>query len=216
MCIRDRFQDVLRNGENSKYRDFFIDWNKFWEGHGTMTAEGYIRPDEDLIRDMFFRKPGLPILMVRLPDGKKVPYWNTFYQEVRYPPVDAWDLMGAMDIQYLSAQLLAERINDALDKGKKPEELSLGKFEEYRQHVIGLLESRCRYLGQMDLNIRSPLVWEFYDDTLRTPVSYTHLSIRRGTAWVPSACWIRKMAGCSRETPAVRDMYCCIWITQPQ
>ena len=92
--LSEQFQDVLRNGENSKYRDFFIDWNKFWEGHGTMTAEGYIRPDEDLIRDMFFRKPGLPILMVRLPDGKKVPYWNTFYQEVRYPPVDAWDLMG--------------------------------------------------------------------------------------------------------------------------
>ena len=67
-----------------------------------MTNEGYIRPDEELIRDMFFRKPGLPILMVPMPDGKKVPYWNTFYQEVRYPRVDAWDLMDAMEIQYLS------------------------------------------------------------------------------------------------------------------
>ena len=29
-----------------------------------------------------FRKPGLPILMVEFPDGRRVPYWNTFYQEV--------------------------------------------------------------------------------------------------------------------------------------
>lgn len=27
-----QFQDLLKNGENSEYRDFFIDWNKFWAG----------------------------------------------------------------------------------------------------------------------------------------------------------------------------------------
>lgn len=42
---------------------------------------------------MFFRKPGLPILMVRFPDGKNVPYWNTFYQEIKYPVLDAQDIM---------------------------------------------------------------------------------------------------------------------------
>ena len=25
-----QFQDILKNGDDSKYRDFFIDWNKFW------------------------------------------------------------------------------------------------------------------------------------------------------------------------------------------
>lgn len=170
--LSEQFQDILKNGENSRYRDFFIDWNKFWDGHGTMTNEGYIRPDEELIRDMFFRKPGLPILMVPMPDGKKVPYWNTFYQEVRYPRVDAWDLMDAMEIQYLSAQLLAKLINAGLNRGEKPEELSLGEFEEYKERVTRLLESRCRYLGQMDLNIRSPLVWEFYEHTLSTLAGY--------------------------------------------
>ena len=65
-----QFQDILKNGDDSKYRDFFIDWNKFWEGKGTMTEEGYIQPDQELIEHMFFRKPGLPILMVRFPDGK--------------------------------------------------------------------------------------------------------------------------------------------------
>jgi sucrose phosphorylase len=35
-----------------------------------------------------------------------------------------------------------------------------------------MLESGRRYLGQMDLNIESPLVWDFYDETLRTLSAY--------------------------------------------
>ena len=38
--LSPQFQDILRNGDESEYRDFFIDWNKFWEGHGTMTGSG--------------------------------------------------------------------------------------------------------------------------------------------------------------------------------
>lgn len=112
------FQDILKYGEESKYKDFFIDWNKFWEGCGEMTEEGYIQPRQEYIKDMFFRKPGLPILMVRMPDGRDVPYWNTFYQEV---------------------------------------------WEE---------EGERKYLGQMDLNIKSPLVWEHYRDTLQKLSQY--------------------------------------------
>ena len=57
---------------------------------------------------MFFRKPGLPILMVRMPDGSEKPYWNTFYQEVRYTAPDAQDLMKVAGLQYTSAQALAD------------------------------------------------------------------------------------------------------------
>ena len=114
-----QFQDLVQNGEQSEYRDFFIDWNEFWAGHGEMTPEGYIQPDPALIRDMFFRKPGLPILMVGFPDGREVPYWNTFYQSV------TTDENG-----------------------------------------------RRRYLGQMDLNIRSERVQAFYHDTLRRLAAY--------------------------------------------
>ena len=59
-----QFKDLVEKGDESEYRDFFIDWNKFWEGHGVMTDEGYIQPDESCLKQMFFRKPGLPILMV--------------------------------------------------------------------------------------------------------------------------------------------------------
>ena len=53
-----QFQDLVEKGEASAYRDFFIDWNRFWEGHGTMTEEGYIQPEESCLKQMFFRKPG--------------------------------------------------------------------------------------------------------------------------------------------------------------
>jgi len=137
-----------------------------------MHPEGYIEPDPELIKDMFFRKPGLPILMVRMPDGKEVPYWNTFYQEVSYPRLDAQDLMRATTIQYATAQALSSRINAALDAGVKPANIDLGRFEPYRETVTEILESRRKYLGQMDLNIKSSLVWDFYADTLHKLAGY--------------------------------------------
>ena len=115
-----QFRDITGKGDASPYRDFFIDWNRFWAGKGVMTEDGYIRPDDVWIRDMFFRKPGLPLLQVRFPDGRDVPYWNTFYQEVRTDP----------------------------DTGERS------------------------YLGQMDLNILSPLVWQFYGQVLDKLAGY--------------------------------------------
>ncbi|MEW9052257.1 MAG: hypothetical protein AB2392_13945 [Neobacillus sp.] len=170
--LSKQFQDILKNGEASKYKDFFINWNKFWEGHGELTPEGYIEPHAELIKDMFFRKPGLPILMVRMPDGKEVPYWNTFYQEVKYEKIDAQDLMEALDIQYAAAEAIADLVNDSLHAKKRPKEIDFGRFEKYSEGVIELLESRRKYLGQMDLNIKSPLVWDFYEDTLRKLAEY--------------------------------------------
>ena len=109
-----QFRDILKNGDDSEYRDFFIDWNRFWENRGTMTEEGYIQPDPEYLQNMFFRKPGLPLLMVSFPDGRNVPYWNTFYQEVSTDP----------------------------ETGKRS------------------------YLGQMDVNVQSELVWRFYAEVL--------------------------------------------------
>ncbi|PWT27101.1 alpha-amylase family glycosyl hydrolase [Butyrivibrio fibrisolvens] len=170
--LSPQFQDLLKNGEKSKYADFFINWNKFWDGCGDMTKDGYVQPREELIKDMFFRKPGLPILMVRMPDGRDVPYWNTFYQEVKYPRFDAIDLLSKMNMQYLTAQKLSERINTELDNGKKPSEIDFTGFEKYRDDAIDLLESNRKYLGQMDLNIKSDLVWEHYENTLKTLSEY--------------------------------------------
>ncbi len=164
--LSEQFQDILKNGKGSKYVDFFIRWNEFWKGLGEMTEDGYIQPNQELIQDMFFRKPGLPILMVRMPDGEEVPYWNTFYQEVKYKELDPQDIMEVCQIQYHAANEIAKIVNVGIKAGAKLKEIKFLNFEKYKDSIIELLESKRRYLGQMDLNIKSPLVWDFYDDTL--------------------------------------------------
>lgn len=170
--LSNQFKDILKHGSESVYKDFFINWNSFWEGKGDMTAEGYIQPKEELIKEMFFRKPGLPILMVRFPNGEKVPYWNTFYQSVSYPSADAHDMIELLGIQYASAKEIADNVNSALKNGLKPEDIDFGDFSNYRNQIVDFLESKRKYLGQMDLNIKSPEVWRFYDEVLHTLASY--------------------------------------------
>ena len=165
-----QFQDMIARGDDSPYRDFFIDWNAFWQGKGEMTPEGYIQPDQDLIAEMFFRKPGLPILMVRFPDGTERPYWNTFYQEVRYPRLLAEDWANILSLSQNDADTFAERVNAALAAGKKPAEIDWP--EGLLKAAVTALESRRTYLGQMDLNVNEPLVWAFYQDTLEKLASY--------------------------------------------
>ena len=176
--LSPQFQDILKNGEQSEYYDFFIQWNRFWTGHGFMTPEGYIEPDKELIKNMFFRKPGPPILMVRFPDGKNVPYWNTFYQEVYYEHVEAQDLVHEVGMQYASAKKLAGIINDSIADGKKPGEIPFGRFEKYSKPIIEYLESRRKYLGQMDLNAKSPRVWHFYEYVINKLAEYGASIIR--------------------------------------
>jgi hypothetical protein len=170
--LSPQFQDLLAQGDASPYKDFFIDWNAFWAGHGELTAAGFVQPDPELVKDMYLRKPGLPILMVRMPDGTERPYWNTFYQEVRYTPPTTVEVMRASGLQYASAEVVARRVEAAITAGKGPSETDFTGFEDARDAVVDLVESRRTYLGQMDLDIRSPKVWEFYDETLTRLAEY--------------------------------------------
>ena len=176
--LSKQFQDILKNGKYSKYRDFFIDWNRFWSGNGAMTEQGYIQPDGHLTRDMFFRKPGLPLLMVRFPDGTDVPYWNTFYNETQYIKIDAQDLVTGAGIQYATAARIADIVNSSLAEGKKPQEIPFGPLKKYAAQTTAYLESGRKYLGQMDLNISSPQVWQYYKDTITKLADYGASIIR--------------------------------------
>ncbi len=170
--LSDEFQDIIQNGEKSKYLDFFIRWNEFWKDCGEMNGDGFIEPRQELIKDMFFRKPGLPILMVRMPDGKEVPYWNTFYQEVQYKNLDIQDIMKKLKVQYCTAADLTKLVNEQLEKGVLPKNMEYDDMAFYKEQVSLILEENRTYLGQMDLNIKSSLVWEFYKNTLKTLANY--------------------------------------------
>jgi sucrose phosphorylase len=165
-----QFQDLLKHGDKSKYKDFFIDWNKFWDSHGEMSPDGHVIPHEEYLEKLFMRKPGLPILKVRFPDGSDRPYWNTFYQEVAYHEVAARDLLQALAIEELThedAENIARILNDVLSAKGDPYDIDLGNFCHLKEDVVSVVEQNRKYLGQMDLNAQSQEVWDFYDETLK-------------------------------------------------
>jgi len=173
-----QFQDILKYGDESEYKNFFIDWNEFWHTHGKMGPEGYVIPREDCLQMLFMRKPGLPILKVRFPDGTDRPYWNTFYQEVKHQRISPQDLAGIEGIGPDQAEEVVATVNGAIDAKRAFAAIDLGKFPDYREDIISVVERKRSYLGQMDLNARSKGVWEFYDETLKKLRDYGATLIR--------------------------------------
>jgi len=165
-----QFQDLLKNGDQSRYRNFFIDWNEFWQSHGEMSPDGHVIPHQEYLEKLFMRKPGLPILKIRFPDGSERPYWNTFYQEVVYHEITAHDLLQTLGIEELSherAEMIAAIVNEVLNAERDIHEIDLGDVAHRKQDIVSLVEQNRRYLGQMDLNAQSEAVWDFYDETLK-------------------------------------------------
>ena len=66
------YQDFQKNGENSKYKDLFLDWNKFW-------PKG--RPTKADIDQIYKRKDKAPYQEITFADGSKSKLWNTFGDE---------------------------------------------------------------------------------------------------------------------------------------
>ena len=173
-----QFQDMLKYGDESKYKDFFIDWNEFWHTHGELGPEGYVIPREDCLQMLFMRKPGLPILKVRFPDGTERSYWNTFYQEVKHQRISSQDLAGIEGIGPDVAEEITTIVNAVIDARRAPAAIDLGRFSDYREAIVSVIERKRSYLGQMDLNAHSEDVWDFYDETLKKLRDYGATLIR--------------------------------------
>lgn len=62
------FQDYLAKGDDSEYRDLFIDWNKLWGGE----------PTDEQLQLIRTRKPEAPVIEVEMKDGSKKKLWCTF------------------------------------------------------------------------------------------------------------------------------------------
>ena len=162
-----QFQDLLKNGKDSPYRDFFIDWDEFWAGYGTVGTEGQVIPDKEHLEKLFMRKPGLPILRVRFPDGTLKKYWNTFYQKVDFDEITARDFAHIEELDPKEAQALADHVKIVIQDKGFLETADLEHVAHLKHEIISAVCCKREYLGQMDLNARSELVWEFYDETLR-------------------------------------------------
>lgn len=167
-----QFKDLLKNGDHSKYKDFFINWNTFWEGHGTMRDDGVIIPKEEFLNKLFMRKSGLPILKVLFPDGSEKPYWNTFYQQITYNNLNVEDLLGLEGLTSDKAQMICNKINSAIEKNEDFTAIDFEDNNYLKEEILQIVNQKRSYLGQMDVNANSELVWEFYEETLSKLKSY--------------------------------------------
>lgn len=173
-----QFQDLLQQGDDSEYKDFFIDWNEFWAGEGEMGADGHLIPKQEHLDKLFMRKPGLPILDVRFPDGSERPYWNTFYQKVTYQETQPENLLEIEGMSAEDSEILADLINSAIADNANITDADLGKFTPCKDKIVEIVQRKRRYLGQMDLNAQSEKVWDFYEETLKKLSDYGAQLIR--------------------------------------
>lgn len=168
-----QFQDLLRHGDNSSYKDFFINWNDFWAGEVELNDDGYILPKAEHLDRLFMRKPGLPILMTPFPDGTDRPYWNTFYQEITYPELFAEDLSHIDGLDCQQAETATAIINALIRDKLDIQTVDLvGSSEVHRKAILATYGRHRKYLGQMDLNANSEKTWEFYEETLKKLSGY--------------------------------------------
>ncbi|WNH14327.1 glycosidase [Thalassobellus suaedae] len=162
-----QFKDLLKHGDQSKYKDFFINWNEFWKGNGVLGVDGVIVPNEEFLSKLFMRKSGLPILKVRFPDGTEKPYWNTFYQQITYNKITDSDLKSIKELSTNQASLICEKVNNAIDRNEDFNNINFEDSNKFKEAVLSIIEQNRSYLGQMDVNAKSPLVWDFYEETLK-------------------------------------------------
>jgi len=167
-----QFKDLLKYGEQSKYKDFFINWNQFWGNNGSMDNQGVVIPEKKYLDKLFMRKSGLPILKVPFPDGSEQPYWNTFYQDIKYQEISINDLKQIPNLIPEDAVLICEKINQLIQNNQDVSQIDLGKLTSFKPEILKVVNSKRHYLGQMDVNAKSPLIWEFYEETLEKVNGY--------------------------------------------
>jgi len=167
-----QFKDLLEKGDASKYKDFFINWNTFWQENGTKNEDGIVIPKEEFLNKLFMRKSGLPILKVPFPDGTEKPYWNTFYQEINYHKVAAEDFMKIDGISLSQLKNITKIINKAIDSKESIENIDFGNLNTFKDEIIRITNKKRTFLGQMDVNAKSELVWDFYEKTLAKVKSF--------------------------------------------
>lgn len=162
-----QFKDMLQYGNESKFKDFFINWNEFWEGNGVKNEDGIVIPKPEFLHKLFMRKSGLPILKVRFPDGTEQPYWNTFYQQITYNTIVVADLQNLKGVTEEQRLFIVTVINTAINHNQDFTAIDFEDCTPLKSEILQIVEQKRSYLGQMDVNAASPLVWDFYEETLK-------------------------------------------------
>jgi sucrose phosphorylase len=167
-----QFKDLLLKGDKSIFKDFFINWNEFWEGNGVKNEDDIVIPEPQFLNKLFMRKSGLPILKVRLPSGSEQPYWNTFYQQITYNPISKTDLKSIQGLTDFQKTKITQKVNKAIKQSIDFDTIDFEDATKFKKEIVQIVEQNRSYLGQMDVNASSPLVWDFYEETLKKLSDY--------------------------------------------
>ena len=98
MSVRSEiYQDYMEKHEASRYNDFFIKWNKFWDGEPTEEEENKL-----------YKRQVVPYIDARFKDGTTERLWTTFSEE-------------QIDIDCLHSEeakkFLAQQLRNLADRG---------------------------------------------------------------------------------------------------
>ena len=135
-----QFKDILQYGNESKFKDFFINWNEFWEGNGVKNEDGIVIPKPEFLNKLFMRKSGLPILKVRFPDGTEQPYWNTFYQQITYNPITVVDLQNIKGLTDAQSLFIVALVNAAINNNQDFKTLNFEDCTPLKSEILQIIE----------------------------------------------------------------------------
>lgn len=167
-----QFKDLIASGDQSIFKDFFINWNEFWKGNGELNEAGIVIPKKEYLEKLFMRKADLPVLKVLFPDGTERPYWNTFYQKITCHKISEKDLDPVPNLSKEEASELCQIVNRRIETEEDLQSADFGIYSKYKDEVLQIVNRKRSYLGQMDVNAQSPLVWDFYEDVLAKMGNY--------------------------------------------
>lgn len=68
--------------------------------------------------------------------------------------------------------LICEKVNFAIKHNLELKTFNFNELEQYKAATLNILYKNRSYLGQMDVNAKSELVWDFYEETLAKVKSF--------------------------------------------
>jgi sucrose phosphorylase len=74
------------------------------------------------------------------------------------------NIVGLSKEQVLAATTL---INNAIAENQDFAVIDFKELHAFKAEILQVVEQKRSYLGQMDVNASSPLVWDFYEETLK-------------------------------------------------
>ncbi|CAN0474814.1 unnamed protein product, partial [Scytosiphon promiscuus] len=92
--------------------------------------------------------------------------WNTFYQHIGYHKIAPSALNNLKGVSLGQATAVCDLVNEAIDADLDLDTLNFGDSNQFKSEILQIVKRKPSYLGQMDVNAKSPMVWDFYEETL--------------------------------------------------